>query len=280
MRRPTHKHRLGPLPAPGWSHPYTGFTGLAVFYNDGGGQQPPAAPPAPAPAPTPADLANRSPQPPAPVLPADTAQYVLDKDTGQPMTQAQFTRIMTRENNKGRMKTIRELCESAGVPFQHEDTDITRLTQVLKDAETIRQAQLSDDQRRNEELAAREQALAAREAAATQREADAVARDRDSRIRATLVSLGATGSSLDDAARLLTVADDADDAAILKAAEDLKTRLGVLFGTPAAQTLPPAPTGGPAAGGPPRPAPAGKDAVREAARQRAIDRGLRSPDAA
>jgi hypothetical protein len=275
MRRPA-QHTRRPA-APGWAHPYTGLPGIAVFYNDGG--QPPAPATPPAPTPSPADLAARGPQPPAPA-PLDTSQFVLDKDTGQPMTQAQFSRIMTRENNKGRMKVLKELCEQAGVPFNHEDTDVAKLTQVLKDAETARQAQMTEDQRRTEELAQREQALADREAKAAQREADAARRDRDSRIRASLVSLGATGDDLEDAARLLTVADDADDAAITQAAEALKARRAELFGGTAPQTLPPAPSGGPAGGNAPRQPAPGKDAVKEAARARAVAMGLRTDDAA
>ncbi|RSN55625.1 hypothetical protein DMH12_15525 [Streptomyces sp. WAC 04229] len=277
MRRPAQHPARTSLAAPGWAHPYTGLPGIAVFYNDGGdpgsGQQA-------APVPSPADLANRAPQPPAPVLPQDTSQYVLDKDTGQPMTQPQFTRIMTRENNKGRNKVLRELCEAAGIPFNHEDTDVSRLTQVLKDAETTRQVQMSDDQRRTEELAAREQALADRETAAQQREAEAARRDRETRIRSVLVSLGATGDDLEDAAALLRVPDDATDEQITQAATDLKNRRGVLFGTTAPQTLPPAPSGGPAGGNAPRQPVAGKDAVRDAARARARAMGLRNDDAA
>jgi hypothetical protein len=253
MRRPA-QHTRRPA-APGWAHPYTGLPGIAVFYNDGG-QQPPA---------------------PAPL---DTSQFVLDKDTGQPMTQAQFTRIMTRENNKGRLKVLKELCEQAGVPFNHEDTDVSKLTQVLKDAETTRQAQMTEDQRRAEDLAAREQALADREAKTAQREADAARRDRDSRVRAALVSLGSTGDDLEDAARLLTIPDDADDAAITQAAEALKARRAELFGGTQQQTLPPAPSGGPAGGNAPRQPAPGKDAVKEAARARAVAMGLRTDDAA
>lgn len=286
MRRPA-QHRLGPIVRTGWAHPYTGPAALAVFYNDGGqggGQQPPAG------APSPADLAARGQQqPPAPVLPPAGGQpapnpadaVLLDHGTGQPMTQAAFSRIMSREHDKGRMKILKELCEQAGIPFEHEKTDVTKLADVLKAAETARQAQLSDDQRRTENLTAREQALATRETALAEREAEAARRDRDTRIRAALVSLGATGDDLEDAARLLAVPDDATDEQITQAATDLKKRREVLFGgTQTPQTLPPAPSGGPAAGGTPRPQNPGKDAVRQAARDRAKAMGLRNDDAA
>lgn len=289
MRRPAH-HRLGPTPAPGWAHPYTGLTGAAVFYNDGGqgGVQPPAAPPAAPPAPSPADLANRTPQPPAPAAPP-VPDALLDKDTGQPMTQARFAKIMTRENDKGRMKVLKELCEQAGLPFDHENTDVTKLSQVLKDAETSRQSLLSEEQRRTEELAQREQALTAREEAIAQREAETAAQRRTAQLETALVRLGAVDledkPNLQDAfamlQRDLAATPDADAAAITAAADKLKARRPELFGSgPAPQTLPPAPSGGPAGGNAPRqPAPA-KDAVKEAARKRAQAMGLRTDDAA
>ena len=46
MRRPAHL-----ATAPGWAHPYTGPSSLAIFYNDGG--DPPAHPPKPGPPPAP-----------------------------------------------------------------------------------------------------------------------------------------------------------------------------------------------------------------------------------
>lgn len=287
MRRPAQHHRPGPA-APGWVRPYAGLPGIAVFYNDGAQQPPaPAAPPAP-PAPTPADLAARGQQqPPAPV-PAPV-QPLLDRDTGQPMTQNRFAKIMTRENDKGRLKVLRELCEQAGIPFDHENTDVAKLTEVLKSAETARQAQLSDEQRRNEELAAREQALQAREAAIAQRDADTARERRNSQLEAALVRLGAVDledkPNLQDAfamlERDLQATPDADAAAITAAADKVKARRPELFGAaPAAQTLPPAPSGGPAGGNAPRQPANDKDAVNEAARKRARQMGLRTDDAA
>lgn len=291
MRRPAQHHRPGPA-APGWVHPYTGLPGIAVFYNDGGqggGQQPPApaAPPVP-PVPTPGDLAARGQQqPPAPAPPA--VQPLLDKETGQPMTQPRFAKIMTRENNKGRLNVLKELCEQAGIPFDHENTDVTKLTEVLKSAETARQAQLTDDQRRNEELATREQALQAREAAIAQRDADTARERRNSQLEAALVRLGAVDledkPNLQDAfamlERDLQATPEADAAAITAAADKLKVRRPELFGAaPGAQTLPPAPSGGPAGGNAPRQPTGDKDAVNEAARKRARQMGLRTDDAA
>lgn len=268
MRRPAQHH-----PTTAWSHPYTGPDRLAVFYNDGGNDDPQNPP-----VPSPADLAQRGNQgqPPAPQPPA-APQYVLDRETGEPLTQDQFTRIMTRESAKGRNKALRPLFESVGLDFDHANPDTEKLAQLLKDAETTRQAQLSDDQRRGEEFDRRQQELAAREEQIKAKEAEAARRDRDTRIRSTLVSLGATGDDLDDAARLLAVPDDATDEQILEAATQLKERRSVLFGGPAApQTLPAAPSGGPAAGNLPQQPNPGKNALQDAARQRAIDMGLRT----
>ena len=256
--------------------PYTGPAALAVFYNDGGDSGQPV--------PSPADLANRAPQQPPAAQPAqrtgDDDEVLLDHRTGAPMTQAAFAKIMARENAKGRRNILRELSEAAGVPFDTDDFDVTRFAKLFKETEEARKAQLSEEQRRAEELAAREQALADREAKAAHLAAEAARRDRDTRIRSALVSLGATGDDLEDAARLLTVPDDATDEQITQAATQLKERRSVLFGQSAPQTLPPAPSGGPAGGNAPRQPASTKDAVREAARKRAEAMGLRHDDAA
>lgn len=271
MRRPAQHHPT-PAIASAWAHPYP--TGLfnPVFYNDGG------APPPPGQVPTPADLAARITPPPAP---AQSPEPLIDEETGLAMTQARFGKIMTRENVKGRKNVLRELAEAAGVPFDPDNFDVATFGQLFKDANTARQAQLSDEQRRLEDLATREQAFEARETATAAREAEAARRDRQSTIRAALVRLGATGDDLDDAAALLRVADDADETAITTAAEALKERRPVLFGQSGPPpALPPAPGGAPAGGPPSRTPAGGKDAIEAAARQRAERMGLRTSDAA
>lgn len=288
MRRPA-QHHLGPVARTTWTHPYRGARSLGVFYNSGGTTTDPNTPPA---VPTPAEVAARTGQP-APVTPAapavppeqrvtaDEREVLLDKHTGQPMTQGRFSQIMTRQYEKSRSSAFREIAEAAGLPFDPDNFDPKKFSDLLKDAETTRQQNLSDEQRRAEELERREQELQAKLDAATQREADAAQRDRDSLIRQALVNLGATGADLDDAAALLRVPDDADSAAITKAAEELKARRAEMFGATAApQTLPPAPSGAPAGGGTPRQPAPGKDAVKEAARRRAEQMGLRRSDAA
>ncbi|MGV2914724.1 hypothetical protein [Streptomyces alfalfae] len=271
MRRPA-QHRPRTL-GTGWAHPYTGLNGLAVFYNDGG--QPPAPP-------TPADLAARAPQqppaavPPAPVLPGEPAPGSDEEKVT--ITQRRLNVLMKSEKEEGRRAALRTVAESAGL--DPETFDPARFADILKQAEQDRQQKLSDEQRRAEELEARQKALEAREAAAAEREAAAAARDRDSRVRAALVRLGATGDDLEDAAALMRIPDDADDAAITEAADKLKERRGELFGAPPAQALPPAPSGAPAAGNAPRQPAPGKNSVKDAARARAEAMGLRRPDAA
>jgi hypothetical protein len=252
MRRPA-QHRLGPTPAPGWAHPYTGPLALAVFYNDGGGN--PTQPPA-----------NEPPKPgPPPAAPAPASG-----DAEVSLTQRRLNVLMKSEKDEGRRAAYRQIAEAAGV--DPETFDPAKFGDLFKQVEQARQAQLTEEQRRAEELAQREKDLEQRMAQAEQREAEAARRDRDSRIRAALVSRGATGDDLEDAAALLRVADDADDTAIGEAADALKTRRGELFGTSGPQPgqMPPAPGGAPAGGPPPRQASSGKpgDRGREMARLR------------
>ncbi|NUQ95881.1 MAG: hypothetical protein HOY79_04730 [Streptomyces sp.] len=251
MRRPA-QHRLGPTAAHGWSHPYTGLAGLAVFYNDGG--DPPATPPAGAPAP-----AAEPPKPGPPPTPAGT------------FTQEDLDRIAAREKAQGKRSAAKEFAE------KHGFNSIEDAEQFIAAARQAEDAKKTEAQKRQEELDRREQELAAREAAA-------VARERNANRRAVLVGLGATGDDLEDAVALLRVDDDADEQTVADAAAKLKERRPELFGqaAPAPQPagqMPPAPGGAPAGGPPPRQAPAGKpgDRGREMARLRGK---IRDPKAA
>ncbi|MEW2402138.1 hypothetical protein [Streptomyces sp. NPDC046862] len=279
MRRPAH-HGLAPTTT-GWTQPYTGPAALAVFYNSGASTDP-NAPAAPAQVPTPGEVAARAgQQPPAtPPTPASEASTVPPGESEVTFTQRRLNKMMSDEKEEGRRAAYRSLAEAAGI--DPDTFDPTKFGDVFKQAEQARQQALSEEQRRAEELEKREQALKAREDAAVQREKEATDRDRQTRIRAALVKLGATGDDLDDAAALLRVADDASDDDITSAAEALKERRAEMFGgTPAPQTLPPAPSGGPAGGNAPRqPSGSSKDAVRDAARKRAEAMGLRRSDAA
>lgn len=261
MRAPAQhrQHRIDT----GWAHPYTGPAALAVFYNDGGDP----------PAPTPADIPPKRPAP-APVLP-DDGQVVMPQD--------KFTQNMTEQRRRGRHAAYREIAEAAGITDFDVDTfDPKAFAQSFKEAQAARQALLTEEQRRAEELAQKEQALAAREEAAARREAEATQAARQVKIRSALVKLGATGDDLEDAAALLRVPDDADDDAITQAADALKARRSELFGTtptPKPSTLPPAPGGAPAAGATPRPVP-NKDDAKARAQALAVKMGYAKPDTA
>jgi hypothetical protein len=275
MRRPA-QHRPGLAAAHRLSPLYTDPLAHAVLFNTDGGEGggAPQTPPAPA-APSPADLAARAGQQP----PTPTTAAQGDGEPEVTFTQRRLNVLLTNEKDQGRRAALRAVAEAAGLDPDTVDPD--KLGQMLKDAQAARQAQLTEEQRRTEALEQREKDLEARAAQLEQQAAEAARRDRDTRIRAALVRLGATGEDLDDAAALMRVADDADDTAIAEAADKLKERRGELFGAaPAPQTLPPAPSGGPAGGNAPRQPTGGKDAVKEAARKRAEQMGLRRSDAA
>jgi len=243
MRRPTH-HRFGPTAAPGWAHPYTGLTGLTVFYNDGG--DPPAGDPAPATPPKPG--------PP----PAATVS----------MSQDELNALAAREKSQGERAGARKALEKFAEDHGFSNADDAAA--FIAAARKAQQDALSEEERRRQELEQREQELAARETAAISRERAAIR-------KAALVQLGATGSDLEDALALLERdlrdTPDADENAVQAAAEALKARREALFGiTPAPQpnSMPPAPGGAPAGGPPPRQTPTGKpgDRGREMARRR------------
>lgn len=278
MRRPA-QHRPG-LAATHGQALLTDLLAASVLCNNDGGQGgAPATPPASA-VPSPAELAARQGQQP-PTQPATEPASPAPAPGEQEVsfTQRRLNKMMTEEKEEGRRAAYRSIAEAAGL--DPDTFDPARFGEVFKQAEAARQQQLSEEQRRAEELQRREQALQAREEAAAQREKEASARDRDSRIRSALVRLGATGDDLEDAAALLRVADDASDDDIAKAAEQLKERRAEMFGgLPAPQTLPPAPSGGPAGGNAPRQPASSKDAVKDEARKRAERMGLRRTDAA
>ncbi|MFD9721125.1 hypothetical protein [Streptomyces sp. NPDC059076] len=276
MRRPalnTFRHASNSA----WAHPYP--TGLfsPIFYNAG-----PTDPPTPA-VPSPADLAARAAagqgQPPAVVPPV--APPPGDDEEKVTITQRRLNVIMKDEKEEGRRAGLRSVAEAAGI--DPDTFDPAKFAEMLKAMDSERKAKLSEEQRKAEELAEREKALAERERKAVEQAAETEKRDRESQIRAALVTLGALGEDLEDAADMLEkrIPVGADAAAITTAAEALKKRRESLFGGPAPATaLPPAPGGGPAGGPPARTAPGGKNAVQEAARERARRMGLRTDDAA
>jgi hypothetical protein len=245
MRRPA-QHRPGLAAAHGWTHPYTGIRSLGVFYNDGGNN--PAGEPNSAPAPKPGP-------PPQPTF-----------------TQEDLERIAAKEKSQGERAGARKALEDLAAELGFSNIDDAKA--FVAAGRKAQQDALSEQERREQEVAERERKAADLIARAEARERAAIRTD-------ALVRLGATGEDLEDAAALLRVADDADEQTVSDAAEVLKTRRPELFGaktTSPASALPPAPGGAPA-GGPPRTAPT-KDDVQARARKRAEQMGFRRPDAA
>ncbi|MEU1134249.1 hypothetical protein ABZ383_31065 [Streptomyces sp. NPDC005900] len=276
MRRPAQHHPT----AGAWLHPYRGPAAHAVFYNDGG--SPPPAPPVP----TPADLARQQPTPPhTPSPQAPPADGDEEKVT---FTQRRLNVIMKDEKEEGRRSAFRQIAEAAGL--DPNTFDPARFGEAFKQAETARQQKLSDEQRRAEELQRQAQELQTGKASLEQQQAELADARRALAREQALIRLGAldvvdeqgqvTAPNLQDAVAMLERdlrdVEDADAAAVHAAAEALKKRRPELFSSaPTPQSLPPAPSGGPAAGNLPHQPNPGKNALQEAARKRAIDMGLR-----
>ena len=203
-------------------------------------------------------------EPPKPAPPSTHAN-----DPAKQFTQEDLERIAAKEKAQGKRSALKEFAEAHGF------TSIEDAQAFIEAARQAQQAALTEEERRRQELEQREQALAEREAAA-------IARERAAARRSVLVSLGATGDDLDDAAALLRVSDDADDQAVQEAATALKERRPELFGArpaaPASQ-LPPAPGGAPA-GAPPSRTKPGKDDAKARAHALAVKMGYAKPDAA
>lgn len=235
MRRPAQKP-YGPTAHTAWAHPYHGVGSLAVFYNDGG--QDPAAPPVPP-----------TPKPGPPPTPAGA------------FTQDDLDRIAAKEKDQGKRAGAKEALEKFAA--EHGFSTVDDAKAFIAAARQAEQDQLSEQEKR-------EKALAAREADLTAREQAAIAREREANRRAVLVGLGATGDDLEDAAALLRLPDDADEQALAEAAAKLKERRPELFGATASSdaTPPPAPSGMPApgmprpGGGQPKPGQRGLDMLR------------------
>ncbi|MFE7780257.1 hypothetical protein [Streptomyces nigrescens] len=220
MRRPAlHHPHTGRT---GWSHPYA--PNPFTFYADGGGNDP-------------APEGGAAADPPKPAPPA-----------GKVFTQDEVAALAAKEKSQGERAGARKALEDFASANGFSSADDAKA--FIEEARKAREAQLSEQEKR-------EQALADREAKLAAREAEAIARERTANRRSVLVGLGATGDDLEDAAALLRVEDDADDAALQEAADALKARRPELFGaarntTPDPSAAPPAPTGLPA-GGMPRP---------------------------
>ncbi|MDJ0464995.1 hypothetical protein [Streptomyces sp. H27-C3] len=252
-----HRSTPRPRPVPGAIVGYVAGRPVHVIAGGSGeddpNPNPTPNPAAPAPTPTPKDVLERK---------TPEGEGGEDEETVT-VTQKRMNLLLTREKDQGRQAALRALASEAGL--DPESVDATALKQVLLDAKKLKDAQLSDEQRREAEFTQREQAIAAREAAAEKAAAAADARLQEAARSSQLVSLGATGQDLEDALLLLNKAldgdPDADEAAVSKAADALKKRRPLLFGVPGEPlkpAAPPAPSGSPAGGPPQRQTPAGK----------------------
>ncbi|MEU6256300.1 hypothetical protein [Streptomyces sp. NPDC047043] len=161
------------------------------------------------------------------------------------VTQDRLGKLLTREKAQGERAAIKRLLSSLGF-----DTP-KALSEFVSTQREAEQAALSEVERR-------EQAAQERELQAARREELAAERERAALRRAALMALGAEGDDLVDAERLLAVEDeDADEAQVQAAAEQLRTRRPELFGevrTPVSA----APAGAPAGRGPTRTTPVSK----------------------
>jgi len=147
---------------------------------------------------------------------ADAAAAAANE--GKTLTQAELTEIMTREKNQGRRAGVKDALKDLG--FESE-ADAKAFIEAQRDAET---AKLSDQEKR-------EVAIDARERAADERDRTGAVRERELTVKDSLRDLGAKGENLDDAMLLIgKLADDADDDTIVEFGEALKMRRPELFG--------------------------------------------------
>ncbi|MGQ4490871.1 hypothetical protein ACN6LM_001759 [Streptomyces sp. SAS_281] len=175
----------------------------------------------------------------------DDAAEIGDQEQQVTFTQDRLGKMLTREKAQGERAAIKRLLSTLG--FDNPKA----LTEFVSSQREAEQAALSEVERR-------EQVAQERELQAARREELAAERERAALRRAALVALGAEGDDLVDAERLLAVDDeDADEAQVQAAAEQLRTRRPELFGEVRTQ-VPAAPAGAPAGRGPTRTAPVAK----------------------
>ncbi|WP_329492536.1 hypothetical protein OG618_37215 (plasmid) [Kitasatospora sp. NBC_01246] len=230
-----------------------------------GGAPVPTPPPTPPVPPNPTPRSYVDPTQPAPPNPGETVLNI---------PQRALNDLLAKEKKQGTRHALRSLAEAAGL--DPETVTDEQLKTFLTDSKAARDAALTEEQRRQAALDAREAAVKTRESQAAAALASAEETRRTARREAILTRLGATSSDdLEIAVAFLAraVADDADEAAVQAAAEQLKTTKAALFtGAPVAPVAPPAPGGLPAGGPPPRQTPAVKPGDR--GRERAKAMGL------
>ncbi|MEU6016978.1 hypothetical protein ABZ826_23885 [Streptomyces sp. NPDC047515] len=227
MRRPA-LHHPNRADSTAWAHPYPTGVFSPVFYASGD----PAKSAEPT---TEAEAETPKPKPPVPSAGRPGLQdgeLVVHKDW--------LEQKLTVEKDVGRRNGNQRLASDLGFD------DVKAMRAYVEEKRQADQAQLSDAERRAQELEERERQIAAREA---QADARIAAANR----RSVLVGLGATGDDLDDATALLRVTNDATDEDVQTAAAALKERRPELFGSRSAAApapAPPAPTGLPGSGVP------------------------------
>lgn len=156
-----------------------------------------------------------------------------DKTFTQADVEAAAARALSDGKRQGKAAQEQAIKDALGVSLDEAKT----ILQQSKDAETAR---LSEAERR-------EKAAADREAAAQARETAAVKRERDALVRAELIAAGAGAGIQDenerreiiaDAAKLVSIGDDADEAAIREAVGKVKGRHAGMFGASSNPSLP------------------------------------------
>jgi hypothetical protein len=223
-------------PFGGWM-PHEGRFSTPIFFED------PPTPPAPPAPPTPP-----APTPPAPPAPDPNADQI-----------AALQAALDKSKADGTTAALQPLMELVGVTTPED------LQTWITGANEARLAQMSEVERR-------EAAVAAREAAANALEATAQRTIRESNIRSALVSAGAPGETVNDMLGLVAVAEGADETAITAAVEATKTKFPQLFTAAPLPPTPPAPPHRPptppAPPGPLDPMAAGRERAKAAAKSR------------
>lgn len=164
-------------------------------------------------------VAARDGRPIHPILGASPEDPSNTPDPQVTFGQQQLQQLMAREKDQGARAGARALVDRLGF------TSASELEQFVTAQREGEKQQLTEVQRR-------EQELNAREAAASQRETQAGAREREAAKRAALAGLGATGTGLDDAVVLLRLSEDSDDAVLAQAAQDLREHAGAVHPRP------------------------------------------------
>lgn len=158
---------------------------------------------------------------------------------GKTFTQEDIDRIAAREKGQGERAGSKTVLEAMGFTTAEE------AKKFVDEQRAAQAAALTEQQKKDADLAAREAAANAAQATAAQ----AIL---DSRKTTALAVAGVAGANLPDAMLLLQIPADADDAAVTAAIDGLKTRRPELFAAVVPpKTKPPLPNGTPGTTPPP-----------------------------